>query len=136
MAQASSPEQTNLKPIPIAASYLNGEGLTAGDPEEFSEGDISPEDGAAKFSLHNFHTGKLMVSIYESEPNKVRIDGLPYDEFIQVLEGRLILTTEDGDRFEFKVGESLTLPQGFVGEWEMPEKYRELIVINADYQES
>ncbi|MEM8563741.1 MAG: cupin domain-containing protein [Pseudomonadota bacterium] len=135
MAHESSPVQASLKPIPIGASFLDGKGLAKGDPQEFSDGDISTEDGSASFSQHTFFTGKIVVAVYESEPSKVRIDGLPYDEFIQVLEGRLILTTDDGDTFEFKEGDSLTLPQGFVGFWEMPETYRELIVINADYEQ-
>jgi|TARA_B110000977_G_scaffold197703_1_gene280898 hypothetical protein len=28
------------------------------------------------------------------------------------------------------------VPQGFKGYWEMPEKYRELIIINTDYAEA
>ena len=83
--------------------------------------------------MHNFHTGKIMVSVYEAEAGKVHIDGSLYDEFIQILEGRLILTPDAGGRFEYKAGDTLVLPKGYVGHWEMPEKYRELIVIDAEY---
>ena len=48
-----------------------------------------------------------MVSIYESEASSVRIEGPHYDEFIQILEGRLILTPDGGEATEFKTGDSL-----------------------------
>lgn len=37
------------------------------------------------------------------------------------------------ETFEFKQGKSLIVPNGFTGYWHMPEKYRELIIINTDY---
>lgn len=81
---------------PSRRVFLRGKGLTPGDPAEFADsGEINQSDAEpASFSVHNFHTDKLMVSIYETEPGRVRIEGLPYDEFIHVLEGRLILTPD------------------------------------------
>ena len=131
----SSKAPSIITPIAVEQSYLDGKGLTTGDPAEFEEEGISGDEQPSTFGLHNFHTGKIMVSVYESEPAKVRIDGSLYDEFVQILEGRLILTTDDGDEFEFKQGDSLVVPKGFTGFWHMPEKYRELIIINADYHE-
>ena len=153
MNKDSSSTQPTITPIAIEQSFLQGKGLTAGNPAEFEEegitreeepsaggepsasGESSGNEELPAFGVHNFHTGKIMVSIYESEPAKVRIDGSLYDEFVQILEGRLILTTDDGDEFEFKQGDSLVVPKGFTGFWHMPEKYRELIIINADYNE-
>ena len=139
MSEQTSAEQLGITPITLDQSYLDGIGLSEGDPAEFEEeGEgVSREEGeeAGGFRVHNFHTGKIMVSVYEAEPGKVHLDGLPYDEFIQILEGRLILTPDAGGRFEYKAGDSLVIPRGYVGHWEMPEKYRELIIINADYAE-
>jgi uncharacterized cupin superfamily protein len=133
--------QPKITPIAIEESFLQGKGLTAGDPSEFEEEGITREEEPSAgeepsaFGVHNFHTGKIQVSVYESEPAKVRIDGALYDEFVQILEGRLILTPDGGDEYEFKQGDSLVVPKGFTGYWHMPEKYRELIIINADYNE-
>ena len=122
-------------PVSIDRNLLDGVGLAAGDPSEFDGEGVEQEEGnETGFSTHNFHSGKIEVSVYETEPAKVRIEGLPYDEFILILEGRLILTTDDGQRFEFSEGDSLVLPRGYVGYWEMPEKYRELIVIDTSYK--
>lgn len=136
MSQESSAPQTSVLPIPIAESYLQGRGLTKGDPSEFDgEGIDHGDEEPAGFSTYNFHTGKILVSVYEAGPGKVYIEGSVYDEFIQVLEGRLILTPDSGGEYEYKAGDSLVLPRGYKGYWHMPEKYRELIVIDTSYME-
>ena len=60
-----------------------------------------------------------------------RIDGLPYDEFVQILEGRLILTPDEGEEMEFKKGDYLIVPEGYTGYWTMPEQYREFVIVNT-----
>ncbi len=133
--EKSTPEK-KVVPIAIEKSFLEGKGLTPGDPSEFDDEGVTsenPDESAGKFSTHNFFAGKIAVSIYECDPGKVRIDSLPYDEYVHILEGRLILSHDDGETFEFKQGESLVVPRGFTGGWHMPEKYRELIIINTDY---
>ena len=129
-----TPEKDIITPIPLAQSFLDGKGLTPGDPAAF-DGEGIEQETPAQYSTHNFHTGKIMVCIYESEASEVRIEGLPYDEFIQILEGRLILTPDGGEPTEFKTGDSLVIPRGYVGAWEMPEKYRELIVVDTSNME-
>lgn len=76
------------------------------------------------------------MSIYEAGPGKLHIDGSVYEAFIQFLEGGLILTPDSGGEFEFKAGDSLMVPKGYMGGWHMPRKYRELFVINTDYGQS
>ena len=137
MSNESSVTPQGILPIAIEQGILEGKGLTQGDMSEFEDGEgiTQGEDGSAGFSTHMFHTGKIMVSVYEAEPGKVHIDGSLYDEFVQILEGRLILTPDSGGEFEFKTGESLVVPKGYKGGWHMPEKYRELIVIDTAYLE-
>ena len=137
MSEESSAVPQGILPIAIERGILDGKGLTQGDMSEFEDGEgiTQGEDGSAGFSTHMFHTGKIMVSVYEAEPGMVHIDGSLYDEFVQILEGRLILTPDSGGEFEFKTGESLVVPKGYKGGWHMPEKYRELIVIDTAYLE-
>ena len=113
-------------PIAIEKSYLEGKGLVAQDPS--ATDDSVTTDGPVSNSAHTFHEEKIHVSVIESEPAKVRIDGHPYDEFVHILEGRLILTLDDGREFKFEQGDSLVVPKGYTGTWHMPEKYRELVV--------
>lgn len=131
--EPSDTAQPMISPIALDKSFLEGKGLTDGNPAEFENENLEQEEEAKPFRVHNFHEGKILVAVYETGPGKVHINGLPYDEFVQVLEGRLILTPDGGETLEIKQGESVVVPKGYKGGWHMPENYRELIIINADY---
>ena len=136
-SQESSSEPAPVMPIAIDQGYLEGRGLTRVDPSEFDGENVTRDDDFTSDSYtHAFYAGKIFVAVYEAGPGRVYIDGAVYDEFVQVLEGRLILTPDGGDAIEFKQGESLVVPQGYKGYWYMPEKYRELIIINTDYAQT
>ena len=136
-SQESPPEPTPVIPIAIEQRYLEGRGLTRLDPSELDGENVTrDEDFTSESYTHAFYAGKIFVAVYEAGPGRVYIDGAVYDEFIQILEGRLILTPDGGDAIEFKQGESLVVPQGYKGYWYMPEKYRELIIINTDYAQT
>ena len=135
--QESPPEPMPVIPIAIEQGYLEGRGLTRVDPSEFDGENVTRDDDFTSDSYtHAFYAGKIFVAVYEAGPGRVYIDGAVYDEFVQILEGRLILTPDGGDAIEFKQGESLVVPQGYKGYWYMPEKYRELIIINTDYAQT
>ena len=136
MSQESSSAPTAVIPIAIEQSYLEGRGLTRVDPSEFDDENITRDEAYTSESYkHDFYAGKIYVAVYEAGPGRVYIDGAVYDEFVQILEGRLILTPDGGDAVEFKQGDSLIVPKGYTGYWHMPEKYRELIVIDTAYME-
>ena len=74
-----------------------------------------------------------VVEVYAAEPAKLKIDDpWPYDEFIYLLSGRLILTDAQGKVTEYEAGESLVVPKGFQGIWEMQGDFRELVVIEKE----
>jgi uncharacterized cupin superfamily protein len=144
-ANSGSPGTTAMKetfpvkeiiPIAIEKSFLDGMGLVADDPTEYTDYTKSEDGGereaVSRSSSHVFHHDKIHVSVIEAGPGKVRVDGLPYDEFVHILQGRLILTLDDGHEFKFQQGESFIVPKGFVGIWEMPERYRELVVVDTE----
>ncbi len=114
-------------PVRLDADKLAGLGL-----EEFEP---FPKEmvlsGQSKHSYHTFFYGEeVVVEVYEAEPAKLKIEEpWPYDEFILVLSGKLVLTDARGEVAEFVAGESLVVPKGFVGIWDMQGNFRELVVI-------
>jgi len=50
-------------------------------------------------------------------------------EFCHLLAGRVVITSDAGERFEFKAGESFVVPAGFSGTWEVVEECRKLYAI-------
>ena len=78
------------------------------------------------------HRGEVAVTIYESMPALIDVsEPFPYDEFVLVLEGEVTLTDLDGSAQTYKVGDSFTVPKGWRGTWDMPVKYREMIVVET-----
>ncbi|MGI9288999.1 MAG: cupin domain-containing protein [Pseudomonadales bacterium] len=76
------------------------------------------------------HQGEFVVVVYESEAAVIDISHpFPYDEYVLVLEGEVILTSTSGDRQRYGVGDSFVVPKGWTGTWDMPVKYREKIVV-------
>jgi uncharacterized cupin superfamily protein len=76
------------------------------------------------------HQGEFVVVVYESEAAVIDVSyPFPYDEYVLVLEGEVILTSTSGERQRYGVGESFVVPQGWTGTWDMPVKYREKIVV-------
>ena len=114
-------------PVRLDAEKLAGLGL-----EEFEP---FPEEmvlsGRSRHSYHTFFSGEeVVVEVYAAQPAKLKIDEpWPYDEFIYLLSGKLILTDAKGEVTEYVAGESLVVPKGFVGIWEMQGNFRELVVI-------
>ena len=113
------------------ADKLAGVGWPAGEPF------VAPEDvleGNHRPRGETLHYGEeLVVEIYEDDAATFRMDGpFTVDEFVQVLDGRLILPDAEGVSTEYVAGESLVVSKGFSGPWQVPGNYREPIVIDRE----
>ncbi len=140
---------TMLMSVPVVADEANAIRAVKMDPEKLSginlpveEPFMAPEDvveGNHRPRGEVLHYGEqLITEIYEDDALTWRIDEpVIYDEFVLVLSGKLILTGTDGVSQEFVAGDSLVVPKGFAGTWQMLGNYRELIVIERDaYEEA
>ena len=102
-AAVEAASATEIVPIRIDASFLDGIGQTPADLSEPDPADDNvTSDAPIEHSSHVFHVGKIMVGVYESAPGKVHIESARFDEFVHILEGRLILTPDHGGRYEFE----------------------------------
>ena len=109
------------------------------EPAEFlyseMETDMPPwpeEDIVSGVSEHRYkylYSGDINVAIYEAKPMTLRIKDYDIDEFVTVISGTLILTAEGEPSQRFEAGESVLVPKGFTGTWEMQGNFREMVVI-------
>jgi uncharacterized protein len=72
--------------------------------------------------------GRLYCGIWESTPGKVAIDYKEW-EFCHFIEGKAVITNEDGRKWTLNAGDGFIIPQGFKGTWETVEKVRKHYVI-------
>jgi uncharacterized cupin superfamily protein len=100
-------------------------------PEDVLEGEHKPRGEVL------FYGDQLIIEVYEDEPLTFRInEPYTFDEFVYVLDGKLILTGPDGVSQEYVAGDSLVVPKGFVGTWQMLGNFRELVVIERSAYEA
>ena len=119
-----------------AEAELNVLGLDAGQLRTMELESIPPWpdelvlSGTNKHWQKILHMGEFVVVLYESEAAVIDVSyPFPYDEYVLVIEGEVILTSTSGDRQRYGVGESFVVPKGWMGTWDMPVKYREKIVV-------
>ena len=78
------------------------------------------------------HQGDFVVAVFAASPAIIDIsEPFPYDEFVLVLEGEVTLTNIDGGKRTYKQGDTFLLPKGWLGTWDMPVKYREMIIVDT-----
>jgi uncharacterized cupin superfamily protein len=121
--------QDSRAPVRLDPDKIAGLNLTAIPPDAYQEILVA---GQLNMRVATLFEGKeLRVSIFESTPAKTdhRTRPTDVDEFVYVLSGKLILTEQSGTRHEYLPGDSLVLPFGYKGTWEMQGNYRELVVL-------
>jgi uncharacterized cupin superfamily protein len=121
--------QDSAAPVRLDPDKIAGLGLTAIPPDAYQEILVA---GQLNMRVATLFEGKeLRVSIFESTPAKTNHRTRPtdVDEFVYVLSGKLVLTEPGGKVHEYLPGDSLVLPVGYKGTWEMQGNYRELVVL-------
>jgi len=119
----------SVAPVRLDRNKIAGLGLTPVPPDAYADILVG---GKLNIRVAPLFTGKeLRASIFESTPAKTDHRTRPNDtdEFVLVLSGKLILTEPNGTAQEFLPGDSLVLPVGYTGTWEMQGNYRELVVL-------
>jgi uncharacterized cupin superfamily protein len=116
-------------PVKLDPEKRAGLNLTAIPPDAYKDNLVAGELNMRVATL--FEGKELHVSIFESTPAKTNHRTRPnnQDEFVYVLSGKLILTEPNGTAHEYLPGDSLVLPVGYTGTWEMQGNYREIAVV-------
>ena len=121
--------EDSVAPVRLDPDKIAGLGLTAVPPDAYKDILVG---GELNMRVATLFSGKqLRAEIFESTPAKTNHRTRPTDgdEFVHVLSGKLILTEPNGMVHEYHPGDSLVLPAGYKGSWEMQGNYRELAVV-------
>ena len=121
--------QEHPSPVRMNPDRMAGLGLTYAPGDAYEDIRIA---GTLEFEVASLFSGEqLRASIFGSTPATTdhRNRPLEYDEFVLVLNGKLILTEQNGAAQEFTPGDVVILPKGYTGTWEMQGDYRELAVV-------
>ena len=114
--------------VPLYPKKMKKEALDSIPPFPKEELLSGKQENWTKIVYH----GEVVVALYESTPARIAVNKpFPYDEFIHVLEGELVLTPVNGTKQTFKAGDSVLLPKGWMGTWDMTEHFREMVVVET-----
>jgi uncharacterized cupin superfamily protein len=128
--------------IALPASAQDSPSPVRMNPDQMAGLDLTPipndgfidilVEGELEFEIARMFDGEeLQVVVVESTPAKTshRDKPLDYDEFVLVLNGKLVLTEPNGTVHEFTPGQAFVVPKGYRGTWEQHGRYRELAII-------
>ena len=102
-------------------------------PEDEPLPESSLVSGSGKNWLGAHFDGEFTLMLWEAEQAKLRVDSPhPYDQYVEVLKGELILTDAEGSSATFEKGDRFVLRKGFTGTWQMTEDYRELLIVGTE----
>jgi uncharacterized cupin superfamily protein len=111
-------------PVAVRRTHLDGENL----PEiPLWPSEMMPRPVASNRNKVWYAGEDLICMVYEADDGVVAFADLPYDEQVQILNGRAVLTSADGRTDVFEQGDVFVAPKGWTGTWEMLDGYRELI---------
>jgi uncharacterized cupin superfamily protein len=72
----------------------------------------------------------LSVAIFACEPARTAFE-LEHDEIVQVLEGEVEISLDDGSRVELGPGDVAVLPKGHRSEWWIKTPFKELAILTS-----
>lgn len=113
-----------LHPVPLPRNYREGEDIPSMSPWP---AEMLPHPMASHGTAVWYAGPDLSCMVYESEDGTVAFQDLPYDEHVVLLQGKAVLTSEDGTVNEYVAGDVFLAPRGWTGTWEMSGGYREMI---------
>lgn len=89
------------------------------------------ERGKPRFTLWNYYSDpseQFSVGVWAATRGCWRVRYTEH-EFCHLLAGRVALTNEDGQNWEFSAGDSFVVPAGFSGTWDVLENCRKVYAI-------
>ena len=92
------------------------------------------QSGTARNSGARLHEGQNNVTLWNAGPARfsVPLPGFPYDQFVLVLKGQLVLTDTNANSATYDEGDMFMIPRGWPGTWDMTEEYREFIIVPGE----
>ncbi|HVC49758.1 MAG TPA: cupin domain-containing protein [Burkholderiales bacterium] len=70
-----------------------------------------------------------MTGVWECQAGTMKLIDYPFDEYCQIISGKVVITNEEGHEEIFVAGDAFTIEKGFKGTWHMPVTVRKFYAI-------
>ena len=106
---------------------MGDEGIPTTKVERPSLKEGTPVEGVSEF--YRSGSGELTAGVWTCTPCTEEVPDYPVDEFMQILEGRIVITCPGEAPQTFKAGDSLFVAKGTSFTWKVEETARKYYVI-------
>jgi uncharacterized protein len=106
----------DLSAVAVQESLLPADKLISGNPKQ------------RIWNHYSDASGKFFAGLWQSEVGKWKI-AYTEEEYCQILEGTSIITDNEGHAVTVSAGDSLVVPRGFIGTWEVVNPTRKIYVV-------
>ena len=110
------PRKFDSSSVAVEEYFLPREKLIAGNPKQ------------CVWKHYSDASGKFFAGVWRSEVGKWHIS-YTEEEYCQILQGKSIIADAAGNATTVSAGDSVVVPRGFVGTWEVVEPTRKIYVI-------
>ncbi len=91
--------------------------------------DAPKERNAIVFESGEEGNRLVKIGVWECEAYAEHMNSYPYDEYMRVLDGSVIIIPDGGEAVTYKVGDSFFMPRGFKGVWKQTETMKKYFAI-------
>ncbi len=87
------------------------------------------QPGILDWAMDDSRNGQVRSGIWQATPGLTRSIKGETLEFCHIIEGLVEITSEDGESWTFKAGDSFVMKPGFVGTWKTIETVKKVYVV-------
>ncbi|MFM0101618.1 cupin domain-containing protein [Paraburkholderia nemoris] len=99
-----------------------GPGASGLNPALHDPADVILEGAKAPHALNAFSDASNMLSagVWQCDAGTLKLADLPIHEVCVLIEGEVVITSDDGCSERYAAGDAFILHKGFSGTWHMP----------------
>ena len=99
-----------------------GPGACGLNPALHDPADVILESAKAPHTLNAFSDASNMLSagVWQCDAGTLKLADLPIHEVCVLIEGEVVITSDDGRSDRYAAGDAFILHKGFSGTWHMP----------------
>ena len=115
-------QERHMSTITFTRIDAKGPGASGLNPALHDPADVILEGAKAPHALNAFSDASNMLSagVWQCDAGTLKLADLPIHEVCVLIEGEVVITSDDGRSERYAAGDAFILHKGFSGTWHMP----------------
>jgi uncharacterized cupin superfamily protein len=115
-------QERHMSTITFTRIDAKGPGASGLNPALHDPADVILEGARAPHALNAYSdaTNMLSAGVWQCDAGTLKLADLPIHEVCVLIEGEVVITSDDGRSERYAAGDAFILHKGFSGTWHMP----------------